>query len=71
MAMYIKVSDYNLLNTIYERIWRDYLLTPEEIEAFLKLIERLNSQRVSGNERSRLYIAERRKVDKNYARPKR
>lgn len=67
--MFLHNDDLNFLSTLQERL----AATPsmkKESETLSKMIDRLSLQREKDNEKIKLHYREKRKIDKNYGRPK-
>ena len=65
--MTIKTSDYNFLCEFYEKIKKSQKYQAE-VERLRLLLDNLTADREKQNAKTRAFIAEKRKTNKNYAR---
>lgn len=64
--MYLKAEEFRFLEYLFESAD----MSMQDRATLARLITELRNRHEASNEKTRKYIAERRKVDKNYARPK-
>lgn len=68
--MYITKDDLNFLIDLETRLEAEFGFRDEDVQELYKLNDKLIKRCREQNEYTRQFVAERRKTDKNYARPK-